>query len=147
MERTITTEIVINAPKEIVWKVLTDFAAYQQWNPFITSIVGDLQIGSRLVNTMINGGKKFVFKPIILNVTTYRYFDWLGSLLVKGIFDGRHYFEIEELGPSQVMVGHGERFSGMLSGYLLRKIGDDTRNNFIKMNNALKTRAEQMFKA
>src|SRR5208337_3854746 len=31
----IHTEIEINAPAEKVWKVLTDFAAYPEWNPFV----------------------------------------------------------------------------------------------------------------
>ena len=31
----IHTEIEINAPAEKIWKVLTDFAAYPEWNPFV----------------------------------------------------------------------------------------------------------------
>ena len=29
------SEIEINAPVERVWEVLTDFASYPRWNPFI----------------------------------------------------------------------------------------------------------------
>jgi uncharacterized membrane protein len=43
----IHTEIEINAPAEKVWRVLTDFAAYPEWNPF----VGRFQITSP--NTMM----------------------------------------------------------------------------------------------
>jgi hypothetical protein len=84
-----------------------------------------------------------VFSPTVLSVVPYQYFDWLGSLFVKGLFDGHHYFEIDELAPNQVKLIHGEHFSGLLSGYILKKIGEDTRTNFIRMNTALKSRAEQ----
>jgi hypothetical protein len=143
MSKSIVTEIIINAPKERVWQVLTNFKAYGTWNPFIKSIEGELRVGARLTNTMWNAGKAFVFKPLVLTVRPNAYFDWLGSLWFKGIFDGHHYFEIEQLSAGQVKLTQGENFSGLLSGPILKKIGADTRNNFIKMNNALKLLAEQ----
>jgi hypothetical protein len=143
MNKSIKTEIIINASKERVWDVLTDFSNYPQWNPFLTSIKGNLVRGQRLTNTMMNGNKKFVFKPNVISVVPFQYFDWLGSLFVKGLFDGHHYFEIEELAPNQVKLTQGEHFSGILSSYILEKIINDTRNNFIKMNGALKIEAEK----
>jgi hypothetical protein len=143
MNKSISTEIVINAPKEKVWDILTDFKNYKEWNPFIVNIDGELGVNNRLTNTMLNGNKTFVFKPKILKVLPNQYFDWLGSLFVKGIFDGHHYFEIEELPEGRVKLKHGENFSGILSSYILKKIGDETRNNFIKMNQAIKMTAEK----
>jgi len=142
MNKSIKTEIIISASKERVWEILTDFPSYAKWNPFIVSIKGDLVVGKRLTNTMLNNGKTFVFKPKVLTVTPYQYFDWLGSLFVKGLFDGHHFFEIEEIGGGQVKLCQGEYFSGILSSTILTKIGNDTRNNFIKMNQAIKQLAE-----
>ncbi len=34
------TEIIVEAPAERVWELLTDFASYPQWNPFIRNISG-----------------------------------------------------------------------------------------------------------
>jgi hypothetical protein len=144
MSKNIRTEIVINVSKEKVWSILTNFSDYPKWNPFIISIEGELGVGLRLKNTMLNGEKKFVFKPIILTVTPNKYFDWLGSLLFKGIFDGHHSFEIEEIAPDQVRLIHGEHFSGLLVNMILNnKLEAETRNNFIKMNEAVKALAEQ----
>lgn len=143
MNRQIKTEIIINASKEKVWSILTDFPRYAEWNPFIVNVEGSLAKGKKLKNTLRNGEKAMVFKPTILSVVPYRYFDWLGSLFVKGIFDGHHSFAIEELGANQVKLVHGETFSGILSGAILKKIGEDTRTNFIRMNQAVKARAEQ----
>jgi hypothetical protein len=144
MNKSIKTEIIIDASSETVWNVLTDFENFPAWNPFIVRIEGQLQQGARLRNTLKSGSKTFVFKPVVLEVKPLHSFSWLGSLVVKGLFDGRHYFKIDELGPKQVKLTHGEEFSGLLSSAFLKKIGDDTRNNFVKMNQALKMRAEAM---
>ncbi|MBP7555396.1 MAG: SRPBCC domain-containing protein [Chitinophagaceae bacterium] len=143
MKKRINTEIIINASAETVWKILTDLAAYPEWNPFIIKIEGTLQKGNRLRNTLKNGNKTIVFKPIIQDVTPLVSFSWLGSLFVKGLFDGTHFFKIEPVTPNQVKLIHGEEFSGLLSTMILKKIGDDTRENFVRMNQALKERAER----
>ncbi len=39
-----------------------------------------------------NGDKAIVFKPKVVEVVPNRSFGWLGSLWVKGLFDGHHYF-------------------------------------------------------
>lgn len=143
MSKQIQTAIVINASRERVWQILTDFERYPEWNPFILSIKGQLAVGNRLENTLSSKGKAFRFKPRVVAVAPNQYFAWRGSLFVKGLFDGHHFFQLESLGPNQVNLVHGEQFSGLLSGSILKKIGDDTRNNFIAMNQALKQRAEQ----
>src|SRR4051812_33869020 len=127
MDSNITTEIIINASKERVWGILTNFPNYPNWNPFIIKIEGKLAVNGRLINTMVNGKKRYVFKPKILKVIPFQSFEWLGSLFVKGIFDGHHFFEIEEITPGKAKFHQGENFSGLLAKPLLRKIGDDTR--------------------
>ena len=59
-----------------------------------------------------------------------------------GAFKGRHYFILEELGNDRTRFLHGEHFSGLLSGLVLRFIGKDTEAGFKQMNQALKERAE-----
>lgn len=142
MKHQIRTEIVIDAPKERVFSILTELTAYEKWNPFIIKSKGNPAEGARLVNTMRNGGSTITFKPRVVKVEKNKAFEWLGALWVKGLFDGHHYFHIEEISPEQVNLVHGENFSGILSSFLLKKIGDQTRQNFILMNQALKARAE-----
>ncbi len=46
--RRVQSEITINATPGQVWAVLTDFAAYPDWNPFISRIEGSLEVGRKL---------------------------------------------------------------------------------------------------
>jgi len=43
--REVRTEIEIAASASSVWQVLTDFARYSEWNPFISCISGELVDG------------------------------------------------------------------------------------------------------
>lgn len=138
----ITTEIVINAPAERVWDILSNFSAYEHWNPFIVKIEGQLQKGAKLKTTLQNGKDTISFKPEIQSIIPGKYFSWKGQLFLPGIFDGHHYFEIQPLNEVQIKLIHGENFSGLLASVIFKKIGNDTRNNFIRMNQSLKKLAE-----
>jgi uncharacterized protein YndB with AHSA1/START domain len=46
--RMLEARIDIDAPVDRVWAVLRDTAAYAEWNPFICTLEGALQPGSRL---------------------------------------------------------------------------------------------------
>ncbi len=138
----IKTEITIKASKERIWNILTDLENYKNWNPFMINSKGEIKEGSRITNTMKNGDKNMTFKPVILKVDENNYFEWLGSLWFKGLFDGRHYFKLENIGENQSKLIHGEHFSGILSKMILKKIGRETEHNFQRMNVALKELVE-----
>lgn len=139
----IKTEVIINAPKERIWSLLTDLENYRNWNPFIIESKGKVKAGEQITNTMKNGDKNMTFRPVILQVKEMEYFEWLGSLWFKGLFDGKHYFRVEKRGENQIKLTHGENFSGLLSKVILKKIGKQTEDNFVKMNLALKELAEK----
>jgi hypothetical protein len=142
--RKIQTEIEINAPAEQVWQVLTDFAAMSEWNPFIRRISGRPRVGERLrVHLQPPGGRGMTFRPVVLQAVPERELRWLGRLLVPGLFDGEHYFQIEPLDERRVRFVHGERFSGLVLPLLWRGLVTNTRRGFEEMNRALKARAER----
>jgi len=61
-------------------------------------------------------------------------------LLVPGIFDGEHYFELTETSAG-VRLAQGELFTGLLVP-LLSSMLAGTAKGFAAMNQALKARAE-----
>lgn len=141
--KSLQTEIIINASAEKVWNTLMDFEKYPEWNPFILSITGQPTVGNQIKAVLKNGNSTSVFKPKVLVVEKNKAFEWLGSLPIPGIFNGQHQFHIETIGPNQVKFIHGEQFSGLLAGLIMKQIGEATQQGFIAMNKALKERAEE----
>ncbi len=138
------TEIEIDTQAERVWAVLSDFASYPQWNPFIKSIVGVPQQGARLqIAIQPDGGRLMRFSPVVLAAQPGRELRWLGRLVFPGVFDGEHRFVIQPLAQDKVRFEQSERFSGMLVRPLRASLDRDTRRGFEAMNRALKARAEE----
>lgn len=97
MKKTISTTVDIPAPREAVWEVLTDFAAYGEWNPFMNRVEGEPQVGSKLrVHTARAAGWGVTFRPTVLAAIPGRELRWLGRLGVRGLFDGEHSHFAEE---------------------------------------------------
>lgn len=145
MSRLLHTEVTIAASPETVWSILTDFAAYPGWNPFIRHIAGKLETGARLeVDLAPPGGRAMTMRPTLRAVEPGRTLRWLGRVGLPGIFDGEHSFQIEPLGENQVRFVQSERFSGILVPLVMMFIGRSTEQGFEVMNLALKERAEAM---
>ena len=141
----LTTSITISASAEHVWYILTDFSSYSSWNPFITSITGKPEARHKLSITIkADGMKPMSIKPTVLYAEPEREFRWLGHMVIPGLFDGEHYFIIEEKSPGRLLFTHGENFSGIFSGLVVKLCGQAIRKGFEAMNEALKHRAEQM---
>lgn len=136
------TEIEINASAENVWRVLSEFAAYPQWNPFIKAISGELAVGARLsVTLQPPGGRAMTLSPRVRCADVGRELRWLGRVLMPGIFDAEHRFVLETVNGKTRFI-HSERFGGMLVPFFRRMLTVDTRAGFIAMNEALKARVE-----
>lgn len=143
MKHRLHTEIVIEAPPEAVWRVLTDLGAYRDWNPFMVSSAGEPVVGARLVNRMEPpGGKGMTFKPVVTAAEPPRVFEWLGRPGIPGVFDGRHRFELVPEGDGTRLV-HTEAFSGVMVRVMRKSLDTHTMAGFRAMNEALKARVEE----
>ena len=143
MTHSISTEILINASPEKVWAALMDFEAHASWNPFILSISGEPVVGKNIqVFLQPEGSKGMKFEPLVQVVEENKCFQWQGKFFVKGLFDGKHRFELEALGENQTRFIQSEKFGGILVGMLKKMLDNGTVQGFKKMNEALKKRAE-----
>jgi hypothetical protein len=137
------TQIEIDAPAKRVWEVLTNFASYPQWNPFIRHISDRPAPRERLqVRLAPPGGRVITFRPKVLTAEPNRELRWLGRLLVPGVFDGEHSFTIESLEENRVQFVQREAFKGLLVPLFARSLETNTQQGFEEMNRALKERAE-----
>jgi hypothetical protein len=138
------TEVIIDAPVDIVWKILTETGAYPEWNPFIREIEGKLEEGKRFkVKLQPPGSSPMVFKPVCLSLKRDRELIWLGHLLIRGLFDGKHIFELNAIGPTKTKLVQREEFSGLLVPFFWKQLDRNTRTGFEQMNQKMKERAEK----
>jgi hypothetical protein len=137
----IRSEIDIDAPVEEVWAVLTDFASFPAWNPFIRRISGPLSPGSRLdVLLGLPGTRGMGFRPTLISVVPNHELRWLGRLGLPGLFDGEHIFELVPQGGNRTHFVQREQFRGLLLPLLRRSLLRDARRGFDEMNAALRAR-------
>ena len=136
------TEVEIAAPIAHVYRVLTDFASYQAWNPFLTSVSGKLSVGEKLkVEMSLPEGKAYVLEPQVTHVTENAELRWSGRFLFPALLEAEHLFLLTERGPRLTRLVQGLNFSG----FLLRFAGDSltlSARGCVYMNQALKKRSE-----
>jgi hypothetical protein len=142
MSRSIRSEIAIEASPRRVWTVLTDFGSYPEWNPFIRVISGEVSAGARLlVRIAPPGGAAMTFRPAVTELREGSLLEWLGHLVVPGIIDGRHRFELRPTNDGMTSFVQSERFSGILTPLITQTL-ERTQRGFQASNAALKVRSE-----
>ncbi len=136
------TEVQIDAPPARVWEVLTDFASYPEWNPFIHAVEGRVAKGESLTLLLTPpDGAEWRISSVVLRAEPHRELRWRGKLWVAGIFDGEHYFQLSERDGGTRLL-QAEDFSGLLARYMGNRYTQTVRG-FVGMNQALKKRVEQ----
>jgi len=141
MSRVIDTSIDINVPPERVWDVLVDFPRWEEWNPFIPAIDGDLEVGARLRLTVAPPGMKpMEFTPRVFAVRPGKEIIWGGSFLLF-VYRGDHAIWIEPLPNGGTRFRQRERFMGPMVLLMGRMFGP-TEQGYHQMNDALRYRAE-----
>lgn len=143
--RTIRSAIEIRAPIETVWDVLTDFAAYPEWNPHVRRVQGTVTTGAHIaIHTKPPGGRLIVMRPKITTWEPPTELRWRGTFLFGRLFAGEHGFRLEPMTEASVRFVQDETFSGMLVPFYSRLRLSHTRAGFEDMNQALRDRAEDM---
>jgi hypothetical protein len=133
----VVTEITIKSTPAKVWNMLTDFANYPEWHPYLKKIVGKPAKGTQIKvtykKTDLQDG---TFSAYILDNEPNRFLSWGGS--VGFIFRAKHYYRIESIGNDSVKLIQGEYWRGIFGGMYGKKIYEDTTRKFELMNKKLK---------
>jgi hypothetical protein len=168
----VDTEIQISAPVDRIWKALTDFGAYPEWNPFIKSVraagsaaqsadQGGAPVVAAPDQTLVfamayqkdYGARKLertAEKGLVTGCMAPRYFSWVwnhgfGSWWLSA----EHVFRLKEREDGRVFFFHEVFYTGLsmvkLLGFLdFRRDAVERRAklSMMKMNEALKERVE-----
>jgi hypothetical protein len=136
------SEVEINAPAAHVFRVLTDFERYHEWNPFIPSMSGRAEAGQVLaLELSLPEGNSYAFKPRVTQLSEGAELRWLGAYFFPFLLEGEQFFLLSERGERLTRLVQGAK----LSGFLLRFVGSNVTlamRGLVYMNQALKKRAE-----
>jgi hypothetical protein len=135
------SEVEIEAPLARVYAVLTDFARYHEWNPYLPVVRGELTVGGKLaIELSLPEGKTYELSPEVTHVTENQELRWRSFWLLPALLEAEHFFQLRQhAGKTRVMQGQD------FSGFLLRFAGNSltlAARGAVYMNQALKKRAE-----
>lgn len=110
-----STEIFIQSNPEKIWKVLTDFHRWKDWNPAVYEIAGESKQGSKLKITLKgkDGKAGTVLRPTVTLLENQRKLVWTQLLTGGLLYKSQKVIELENSGTG-TMVTHKEIFGGLL---------------------------------
>jgi hypothetical protein len=136
--KTVSATIEIDASPEQVWAVLTDLAAYPQWNPVFPNASGQVAVGQRLAYRP-PAGRGMTIRPKVLAAQPGAELRW--ALSLPGIMGGEHSFTLTAVGDGTRLV-QSETFRGLLVPLSGKAIAA-AQASYATLNQALKERVEQ----
>jgi len=129
---------LIAAPPERVWPVLTDVAAWPQWDSGVTRVDGRLALGEKLsIRVAANPGRAFPVRVVELVAPELMVF--CGGMPL-GLFTGERTYTLEREGTSTRFVVR-EQYTGPLGGMIFKSI-PDLGPSFQQFADGLKRRVE-----
>ena len=143
----IEDRIGIQAPAEVIWDIVADLERWSEWNPTYPQASGILRIGETLSATLVlPGHPPQEIKPKVLDWVPNEQLHWRLTLLGGAIRTTR-YIEIEQVSDVGCIVDNGELFAGLLGPSRGKRMGRTVQRGFKAMNEALKDRAEAVWRS
>ena len=138
---TIHTSIALPANPPDSWNVLTDFAEYPNWNPYLTRVEGRFLVGEKVFFTLVdeNFADPLNLSATLGEVSPNKRFFWTGRVGIQGLFDTKHAFELVSSKEGTSVLHHYEEFRGLIPAILpdRERRSANTRAAFERMNHAL----------
>lgn len=137
---------VIDAPIDVVWRVMLDLGGYQAWNPFIVKVDwhgGEARVGDDItLHVKFRGARKLVAsheRITRIEPGAMLEYQFRGPLHHLGLVRGRRLQILEAQSPTCVRYSTKEKFFGLLAYAVPTKLVQD---GFERHAQALKHRAE-----
>jgi hypothetical protein len=140
---------LIEAPADVVWRVMLDLAGYGEWNPFIVKVDApegrDARVGDDItLHVRFRGARKLVAsheRITRLEPHSLLEYQFRGPLHHTGLVRGRRVQLLEPQSPASVRYSTKEKFLGLLAYAVPTKLVQD---GFERHAQALKQRAEAL---
>jgi hypothetical protein len=142
---TLHDETIVNAPRPLVWKLLTEFEDYDTWNPYITAARGDARAGDELdLHVAPHGETAADVECDVIAVKHLRKLYWrCRDHALPGLLDREHVFRLLPMGNDgeRVRLVYDGRWEGVLVPFT--ELGN-RKAGYLEMIFALKEKAESL---
>jgi hypothetical protein len=120
--KVVSLSATVEARKPEVWRVLTDFDAYDEWNPVFREAAGEAREGSTLeLEAVLPGHDPESLDAEVLIARPDRKLRWQDRLVVPGLRDWEYEFVLEPLEAGRVLVFQQLRIEGLLAPFADKK--------------------------
>lgn len=141
---TIDRTLDIDAPKTLVWEVLTDFARYGEWNPFVPVAKCDFRAGGAIEMEVKLRDKPQFQREWINSVTPGEGFSYSMKAVPLGTLRSLRVQKLEALGENRTRYTSHFEIAGWLQPLVTGIFGAGMRTGFEGMALGLKRRAEAL---
>jgi hypothetical protein len=109
-------EITLDASVEKVWQTVIDFEHYSQWNTQLSYVGGTIAPNEKLhLKLAVEGATPYEFKPTVSQWKEREVFGWIAITGLPRVFDGEHFFELNDLKNGKTLLINREEYRGILS--------------------------------
>jgi hypothetical protein len=145
MQRAVEHRTGVQAPAEILWEVISDFAAWGGWNPIHPRIEAALRIGTPVsVDLVVEGQPAKTIEAVVQDWVPYEQLHWR-STRMRGLITAIRYLEIERMSDTGSTFSNGELFMGPLVRLVSRDERRRLKAAYTRMGEAVKARAEALW--
>lgn len=131
-------EIVINATREAIWRVLIDIEHYTEWNPLLCEGKGTVALNNQIEVTAKSASKEMVLQCQVITFDPLSEVAWEFHIIAPFLFRAVHRFTLETLPDNQVRLIDREQFRGWMVPLHAKEIKTDSRDGMAAMDKALK---------
>ncbi|MES0872869.1 SRPBCC domain-containing protein [Sinimarinibacterium thermocellulolyticum] len=139
---TVDRTLDIDAPADVVWQVLTDFAHYGEWNPFVPEARCELRPGGAIEMQVKLRDKPQFQREWVHSVGPGQTFSYRMKPVPLGALRSERVQMLQALGPNRTRyISHFE-LAGWLQPLVSAIFGEAMRQGFEAMALGLKRQAE-----
>jgi hypothetical protein len=136
-------EIMIEAPRQLVWDVLLDFARYDDWNPFTYKVeFGEVAVGQSMFFMVRMNDHYTRRQQEFFHLVDEPYSTAWGPPPIL-FSQAMHFQLLTEIDDGKTLYQTWETFTGLLGIVVRFGILRDVQRGFDDMAQALKNHAEQ----
>ena len=138
--------IGVQAPAETIWEIVADLPKWSEWNPLYPEAQGRIGLGEKLQLALaLPGEGQRQLQPRVMDWEPASQVIWRLDL-VPMLAHTVRYIEIEKLSDTGCIFANGEFFHGLVGEQIGKSKRRVIHQGFSQMGEALKARAEAMWR-